>query len=129
MSRDSKMGYLKIILPVAGLIFLSIYNQRPSAADTSPDQAESRANNISGDIPNTLLSEPSGNSAASPQRRSRPDSVMDDPRTGADDFVFYRRCDDVRAAGKAPIYRGEPGYRPPLDRDNDGIACEPFRGK
>ncbi|WP_216638603.1 excalibur calcium-binding domain-containing protein [Mycobacterium colombiense] len=24
----------------------------------------------------------------------------------------------------APIYRGQPGYRSGLDRDNDGIACE-----
>ncbi|MGC9808494.1 excalibur calcium-binding domain-containing protein [Schaalia odontolytica] len=22
------------------------------------------------------------------------------------------------------MYRGEPGYRPQLDRDNDGVACE-----
>ena len=31
---------------------------------------------------------------------------------------------EARAAGAAPIYRGEPGYREKLDRDNDGIACE-----
>ncbi|WP_405421624.1 excalibur calcium-binding domain-containing protein [Pseudonocardia alni] len=24
----------------------------------------------------------------------------------------------------APLYRGDPGYRSALDRDNDGIACE-----
>ncbi len=30
----------------------------------------------------------------------------------------------VRAAGKAPLYRGQPGYAPKLDRDGDGIACE-----
>lgn len=39
---------------------------------------------------------------------------------------YWRRCDDARAAGTAPIYRGEPGYREGLDRDNDGIACEPY---
>ena len=43
--------------------------------------------------------------------------------------VYYRRCDEARAAGAAPIYRGEPGYRPALDRDDDGIACEPWRGR
>jgi len=41
----------------------------------------------------------------------------------------WRRCDDARAAGTAPIYRGEPGYREGLDADNDGIACEPYRGR
>lgn len=38
--------------------------------------------------------------------------------------VYYKNCKEARAAGAAPIRRGEPGYRPALDRDNDGIACE-----
>ena len=38
--------------------------------------------------------------------------------------VFYANCAAVRAAGKAPIRRGEPGYSSSLDRDGDGIACE-----
>lgn len=45
------------------------------------------------------------------------------------DGDYWRRCDDARAAGTAPIYRGEPGYREGLDRDYDGIACEPYRGR
>ena len=36
----------------------------------------------------------------------------------------YANCAAVRAAGKAPLHRGEPGYAPKLDRDGDGIACE-----
>jgi hypothetical protein len=47
----------------------------------------------------------------------------------ASDEPYYRRCADARAAGVAPIYRGEPGYRPPLDADNDGVACEPYGGR
>lgn len=35
----------------------------------------------------------------------------------------------ARAAGAAPIRIGEPGYGPHLDRDGDGIACEPYRGR
>lgn len=38
--------------------------------------------------------------------------------------VYYRNCDAVRAAGKAPLRRGQPGYRPALDRDGDGWACD-----
>jgi len=38
--------------------------------------------------------------------------------------AHYANCSEARAAGVAPIYRGEPGYRSGLDRDNDGIACE-----
>ncbi|WP_328944955.1 excalibur calcium-binding domain-containing protein [Streptomyces sp. NBC_00250] len=39
-------------------------------------------------------------------------------------LAYYKNCDAVRAAGKAPIYRGQPGYRSGLDRDNDGKACD-----
>ena len=38
--------------------------------------------------------------------------------------VYYANCDAARAAGAAAIRRREPGYRPVLDRDNDGVACE-----
>ena len=41
----------------------------------------------------------------------------------------YRNCTESRAAGAAPVHRGEPGYGPHLDRDNDGIGCEPYRGR
>lgn len=39
-------------------------------------------------------------------------------------IVYYANCSAARAAGAAPIRAGEPGYRPALDRDGDGIACE-----
>uniref|UniRef100_UPI0024546725 excalibur calcium-binding domain-containing protein n=1 Tax=Nocardia farcinica TaxID=37329 RepID=UPI0024546725 len=38
--------------------------------------------------------------------------------------VYYNSCAAARAAGAAPLYRGEPGYRSGLDRDGDGVACE-----
>ncbi len=38
----------------------------------------------------------------------------------------FRNCDEARAAGVAPIRRGQPGYSPRLDADLDGIACEPY---
>ena len=44
-----------------------------------------------------------------------------DPRPGDE----WGGCNDARAAGTAPIYRGEPGYRSDMDGDSDGIACEP----
>lgn len=43
--------------------------------------------------------------------------------------VYYRNCDAARAAGAAPINRGEPGYREQMDGDSDGIACEPYYGR
>ncbi len=38
--------------------------------------------------------------------------------------VYYANCTAARAAGAAPIHRGDPGYAPKLDRDGDGIGCE-----
>ena len=42
------------------------------------------------------------------------------PATG----VAFQNCSHARAAGAAPVRRGEPGYGPHLDRDNDGVGCE-----
>lgn len=41
----------------------------------------------------------------------------------------FRNCDAARAACAAPVRIGEPGYGPHLDRDGDGIGCEPYRGR
>lgn len=38
--------------------------------------------------------------------------------------AYYANCDAARAAGAAPLSRGDPGYRAGLDRDGDGTACE-----
>ncbi len=38
--------------------------------------------------------------------------------------VYYRNCTEAWNAGVAPLRRGDAGYAPHLDRDNDGIACE-----
>lgn len=46
----------------------------------------------------------------------------DDSDTGAD--VYYANCSEARAAGAAPVRRGEPGYASHLDRDNDGVGCD-----
>ncbi len=36
----------------------------------------------------------------------------------------FANCDAVRAAGRAPIRAGEPGFEKKFDRDGDGIGCE-----
>jgi hypothetical protein len=38
--------------------------------------------------------------------------------------TYYENCDAVRAAGKDPIRRGDPGYGAHLDADDDGVGCE-----
>lgn len=41
----------------------------------------------------------------------------------------FRNCTEARAMGAAPVMRGDPGYGPHLDRDNDGVGCESYRGR
>ena len=39
-------------------------------------------------------------------------------------YTHYANCTAARAAGAAPVRRGDPGYGRHLDRDGDGIGCE-----
>lgn len=52
-------------------------------------------------------------------KRPKPKPTTEEPAE-----VFYKNCAAVRAAGAAPIHRGEPGYASHLDRDGDGVGCE-----
>lgn len=49
------------------------------------------------------------------------------PLRADEDGAAFANCAAARAAGAAPVRRGEPGYGPHLDRDGDGIGCEPRR--
>ena len=46
-----------------------------------------------------------------------------------EDDVYYENCAEARENGAQSIREGEPGYREELDRDGDGIACEPWHGR
>lgn len=46
------------------------------------------------------------------------------PQRSSNGSVYYPNCTAARNAGAAPVRRGQPGYGPHLDRDNDGIGCE-----
>ena len=47
--------------------------------------------------------------------------------SATDPKVHYSGCNEVRALGKAPLHKGDPGYSESMDGDGDGIACEPHR--
>ncbi|WP_103355102.1 thermonuclease family protein [Amycolatopsis sp. CA-128772] len=51
-------------------------------------------------------------------------TTEDAPAPEPDHSAYYANCSAAKAAGAAPLHRGEPGYRPALDRDGDGVACE-----
>lgn len=64
-----------------------------------------------------------------PSPSAAPARLYSAPSTAASIGRSFRNCGDARAAGAAPVVRGSPGYGPHLDRDGDGIGCEPYRGR
>ena len=65
--------------------------------------------------------------ATAQDSQGMPRSALQAPER-VEQSAYYPNCDAVRSAGKAPIFAGQLGYRDALDRDGDGIACEPYRG-
>ncbi|WP_068008452.1 excalibur calcium-binding domain-containing protein [Nocardia pseudobrasiliensis] len=41
--------------------------------------------------------------------------------------TYYANCSEVIAAGKAPLYAGQPGYDLRLDPNHTGVACAPWQ--
>ena len=56
------------------------------------------------------------------QDQSESDQTQE--QSGGSSGTYYASCKEARAAGAAPLYLGESGYRAELDRDHDGVACE-----
>ena len=50
-------------------------------------------------------------------------------QAGQDKDLYFEYCEQARAAGRAPIYIGQSGYRSELDADGDGVACERYHGR
>lgn len=61
---------------------------------------------------------------SNPKPASAPVLLTPAPTPPAPASVYYANCAAVKAAGKSPLLRGQPGYRAGLDRDGDGRACE-----
>ena len=58
------------------------------------------------------------------RRRSRHRAGVSAPLIASYSSHAFRNCSEARAAGAAPVMRGNPGYAPRLDRDGDGVGCE-----
>lgn len=76
-------------------------------------------------VVSTTESVPVQNFATAPvaEAAPAPQPVAPEPEA-APVQAYYANCTAVRNAGAAPIYSGDPGYGPHLDRDGDGVACE-----
>ncbi|MCC2357976.1 excalibur calcium-binding domain-containing protein, partial [Bacillus paranthracis] len=58
------------------------------------------------------------------QEEQKTQQTQTQTASGNTSSAYYKNCAAVRAAGKAPLYKGQPGYASHLDRDGDGVACE-----
>jgi hypothetical protein len=115
---------------VAGLVLIGALTNKSQTPDGSPTTPPAPATTQPAtqpainppptpDTPATTVTTTNPASADTPA-----DDSTDQQSTSDGGYVYYANCTAVRAAGKAPLYRGQPGYRSALDRDNDGIACE-----
>ncbi len=62
--------------------------------------------------------------AGAPTAHAAPSTTTPSPAPTTGASVYYPNCKTACDDGAAPIYRGQPGYRAALDRNNDGVACE-----
>jgi len=90
---------------------LGVPTTRPAPATTRP-------------APTTT---PGPQPAPRPQPRPQPQPAAEERADDEDSgggSVYYKNCKAARAAGAAPVHRGEPGYGSHLDRDGDGTGCD-----
>jgi hypothetical protein len=65
---------------------------------------------------------PAGGLAA--QRADEPAVAAPAPAPPPAPDAPFENCAAARAAGAAPVHRGQPGYGPHLDGNSDGVGCE-----
>lgn len=122
MSERVKEGVINTlavltVIFVIGLILLGIY-----AFSSHYDNSNSKQI----DHNQSRKSSPSGVTNPSSRHYDTDDT---DESEDNDNDVYYANCSEARANGAESIREGEPGYREELDRDGDGIACEPWYGR
>ena len=94
----------------------------PAAAQSMSDGLERGSGTVAAPEPTTMEPEqPDYPGMAYP---SGPGALPRAPVPSPSATAYYPDCAAAETAGAAPISRGRPGYRPELDGDGDGVACE-----
>jgi hypothetical protein len=136
--RSARIGAMKVIGGAAGLGLLAALAAQVFAPATPQAQPETPvATDSDQTSPHSQPIEYDRGMSADeldaqqPSESNRPLSRAPAPSpssVGAGASWSYRNCAAARAAGAAPIHRGEPGYGAHMDGDGDGVACEPYLG-
>ncbi len=94
-----------------------------AAQEAAAQEAEQAAQEAAAqEAANQAAQEAAAQEAA--DRAAQEAAAQEEAQEQAPTSVYYANCAAVRAAGAAPLYEGDPGYRSQLDRDHDGVACE-----
>lgn len=101
--------------------------KRTAAAEAAAQAAALSRSSIIEDAPVSRFFEQPAPATTHKRRKpaaARTSPPRSSPKRSSSSRSYYPNCGAVRAAGAAPIRRGQPGYARHLDRDGDGIACE-----
>ena len=94
--------------------------------DTSqvPAQARDGLAPLLGDLKNIGITECPAKPAGGTQHPGQGTQMPNPPAARQPPQPYYANCTDAHAQGASDIPAGAPGYRPELDSDHDGVACE-----
>ena len=95
----------------------------PDESPSAPPEPEATPETEATPEPEPASEEPQETSDA-PEVEEEPAAPAPAPQPVRAPTQMYSSCAQARAAGAAPLYEGDPGYNPRLDRDKDGVACE-----
>ena len=111
-------------VPADQAITLTVnHDSADAAASASASAAAEAAASAAASASASAAAEAAASAAAEQPAQEQPaQEPQSEPEEQA--RTYYANCTEAKAAGAAPLYRGEPGYRDKLDRDHDGIACE-----
>ncbi len=118
--------FILVFLPAAcaGSDPSTIDDETSTTTEASPSTTE--ATRTTGDEEPTTKEPPTTEAPSTTASPSPPTTPAPRPPTtpAPASGTSFANCSEARAAGAAPLSRGEPGYSSKLDRDGDGIACE-----
>lgn len=110
--QEKRFGWGTVIaVALGGYIVGDLGDGAPAPAPPLP--LEVPAEEVVNAQPQSLFGTPPQNS----EPAAEPEPAYEAP-------TYFANCSAARAAGAAPVRRGDPGYAPHLDRDHDGVGCE-----
>jgi hypothetical protein len=115
-------GLIVLQLGAFGLIATQPSTPLDQTDRVASDQPEvtSAANSKKATVKDKDASDTTPVDQASPARKSVQSQSGSNPTSGR----YFVNCDAAFGAGVFNIPRGDKSYRPALDRDDDGVACE-----